>query len=118
MSVETLGHVFQKICVRVGIPKKFSHLHVMCHTCAHRLLEEGNTARRIAAYIEHSSSKTTEKYYLKDSTENITNTMQKPIQWTKQSSNQSAKNKTLGFANKEDSKEDNTTTEKSKSPKK
>jgi integrase len=81
MSPETLGNKFQKICVRAGIPKPLTHLHVMRHTCAHRLLDAGNNARQIAAYLGHASSKTTEQYYLRDSVENITQTIKKPEQW-------------------------------------
>lgn len=86
MSVESLQHVFRRVCQVAKLPKKLCHLHIMRHTCAHRLLDEGNNARQIGAYLGHCSSKTTEKFYLRDSVENITSSMKKPSSWT-QSSN-------------------------------
>lgn len=81
MSPETLRHVFRSLCRRANIPKHLSHLHVMRHSCAHRLLEAGNSSRQIAAYLGHASSATTERFYLRDSTENITKDMATPAPW-------------------------------------
>lgn len=78
MSVSCLDRLFKGICKRAGIDPSKAHPHIMRHTCAHRLLEMGNTSRQIAAYIGHSSSATTEKYYLRDTTENITDSMNLP----------------------------------------
>lgn len=87
MSAETLKKMFRGLCKRAGLPRDVSHLHAMRHTCAHRLLDEGNTARQIAAYIGHSSAATTEKFYLKDRVENITQGMTVPASWAASSAN-------------------------------
>ena len=78
MSVSTLDRLFRKLCQECNIEKSMSHPHILRHSCAHRLLEMGNTSRQIAAYLGHSSASTTEKYYLRDTTENITSTMNLP----------------------------------------
>lgn len=82
MSPETLRHIFKAICRKANLPHRLCHVHVMRHTCAHRLVEMGNTARQIAAYLGHASSSTTERFYLRDNVENITRDMVKPSQWT------------------------------------
>jgi integrase len=82
MSTETLRAVFRAACRAANLPRRLSHLHVTRHTCAHRLLEAGNTSRQIAAYIGHRSSATTERFYLRDSPENITRGMTTPQTWT------------------------------------
>lgn len=81
ISTDTLRLGFRSVCRRAGIPKHLSHLHAMRHTCAHRLRDAGNSARQIAAYLGHASSATTERFYLRDSVENITRGMVRPAQW-------------------------------------
>lgn len=63
MSTSTLMRIFVRLCTNAGIDKARAHPHILRHSCAHRLLEAGNTARQIAAYIGHSQSSTTEKFW-------------------------------------------------------
>lgn len=78
MSVTTLTRIFHRLCAMAGIDQNRAHPHILRHTCAHRLLDMGNTSRQIAAYLGHSNSTITERFYLQDSVENITRDMRLP----------------------------------------
>jgi integrase len=78
MSVAALNNLVRRRCLEAGIDRARAHPHVFRHSCAHRLLEQGNTPREIAAYLGHTSSVTTERFYLRDSTENIVAGMRTP----------------------------------------
>jgi integrase len=82
LSTSALSNAFRKICHRGGFTDHRTHLHAMRHSCAHRLLDSGNTPRQIAAYLGHSSASTTEKYYLRENPTDVTKHMHLPTEWT------------------------------------
>ena len=72
ISVETIRKTFQKHCARAGLQGKEFHPHALRHTFAHLLLEAGNSVDVIAKCLHHNNSHTTEKYYLRESIEEVT----------------------------------------------
>ena len=84
LSTSALSNAFRRICHRAGFTDHRAHLHAMRHSCAHRLLDSGNTPRQIAAYLGHSSASTTEKYYLRENPTDVTKHMHLPTEWTPQ----------------------------------
>jgi integrase len=82
LSTSALGKAFRRVCCRAGLGDHRAHLHALRHSCAHRLLDSGNTPRQIAAYLGHSSASTTEKYYLRETPMDVTKHMHLPVEWT------------------------------------
>lgn len=81
LSVSAIGNAFRRVCQKAGLADHRAHLHAMRHSCAHRLLDSGNTPRQIAAYLGHSSASTTEKYYLRENPTDVTKKMHLPVEW-------------------------------------
>ena len=81
LSPSALSRAFRRVCGHAGLADHRAHLHALRHSCAHRLLDSGNTPRQIAAYLGHSSASTTEKYYLRETPTDVTRNMQLPSEW-------------------------------------
>jgi integrase/recombinase XerD len=81
LSPSALSRAFRRVCRHAGLADHRAHLHSLRHSCAHRLLDSGNTPRQIAAYLGHSSASTTEKYYLRETPMDVTRNMQLPSEW-------------------------------------
>ena len=72
MSTETVRHYFHVICLKAGLTGNQFHPHALRHSFAHILLESGNSSAVVASLMNHSSSVTTEKFYLRESAEELT----------------------------------------------
>ena len=81
LSPSALSRAFRQVCGHAGLADHRAHLHALRHSCAHRLLDSGNTPRQIAAYLGHTSASTTEKYYLRETPTEVTRNMQLPPDW-------------------------------------
>lgn len=73
VHTETIRCSFHKLCARAGLSGKEYHPHALRHTFAHLLLETGNSVDVVAKCLNHSSSQVTEKFYLKENIEEVTN---------------------------------------------
>lgn len=62
---------FRAVCRQAGLRGRQFHPHALRHAYAHMLLESGNQVETIAKLINHSSSATTEKYYLRESAADV-----------------------------------------------
>jgi integrase len=71
IDTDTLRKRFGKLCSLANLSGQEYHPHALRHCYSHILLELGNTADVVAKLINHSSSKTTEKYYLKESADQV-----------------------------------------------
>ena len=80
---------FHKICAKSGLSGGQFHPHALRHCYAHILLEVGNPVSRVSKLINHASIKTTEKFYLRHSSEEVTNSANIP--WMKKSSKRDRK---------------------------
>ena len=67
LTTGTVYTIIKKICKSAGIEGPHVHPHSFRHTYAHMLLECGNSVENVARLLGHSSSSTTEEYYLKES---------------------------------------------------
>lgn len=67
MTTNALRSRFTKICSDAGLVGPQYHPHAVRHSFAHILLESGNTPHVVGKLMNHSSSATTEKFYLKES---------------------------------------------------
>ncbi len=59
---------FHAVCQKAGLCGKQFHPHGLRHTYAHMLLEQGNSPEIVSKLLNHENVKTTEQYYLKEST--------------------------------------------------
>lgn len=67
ISTNRIGKIIKEIGERAGVTGPHVHPHALRHTFAHLLLESGNDPGLVSKMMGHSSSKTTEIYYLKES---------------------------------------------------
>ncbi|MGL5962118.1 MAG: tyrosine-type recombinase/integrase [Cetobacterium sp.] len=67
ISTNRIGKIIKEIGERAGVTGPHVHPHALRHTFAHLLLESGNDPGLVSKMMGHSSSKTTEMYYLKES---------------------------------------------------
>lgn len=67
ISTNRIGKIIKEIGEKAGVTGPHVHPHALRHTFAHLLLESGNDPGLVSKMMGHSSSKTTEMYYLKES---------------------------------------------------
>ena len=67
ITTNRIGKIIKEIGERAGVVGPHVHPHSLRHTFAHLLLESGNDPGLVSKMMGHSSSKTTEMYYLKES---------------------------------------------------
>jgi len=67
ISTNRIGKIIKEIGERAGVTGPHVHPHALRHTFAHLLLESGNDPGLVSKMMGHSSSRTTEMYYLKES---------------------------------------------------
>lgn len=67
LCTSRIGTIIKALGKKVGVEGPHVHPHAIRHTFAHLLLESGNEPGLVAKMMGHSSSKTTEMYYLKES---------------------------------------------------
>lgn len=78
MGTNIFQNSFKKLCMRSEITGKNAHIHSIRHTVGFMISELGNNIESVAKFLDHSSSKTTEKYYVKYSCEENLNRMNIP----------------------------------------
>ena len=66
-STDCIRSRFKQMCHRCGLEGREFHPHALRHTNAHILLECGNSVEAVSKCLNHASSSTTEKFYLKES---------------------------------------------------
>lgn len=66
LSPSRIGKIVKEIAAEAGLDGKHVHAHAIRHSFAHILLEAGNDPGLVGKMMGHASSKTTEKYYLKE----------------------------------------------------
>ena len=66
LSPSRISKIVKEISARAGLDGKHIHAHSIRHSFAHILLEAGNDPGLVGKMMGHSSSKTTEKFYLKE----------------------------------------------------
>lgn len=71
-STATIRHRFQKLCESLGFRGKQYHPHSLRHSYAHILLEVGNKPEVISKLLNHNSTDITEKFYLRESAQQVT----------------------------------------------
>jgi integrase len=67
LTTNRIRELIKNVVKRAGLEGAHLHPHSFRHTFAHMLLESGNNVECVAKMMGHSSSKTTETYYLKES---------------------------------------------------
>jgi integrase len=67
VHTSTIRAMFTAMCTAVGLKGARFHPHALRHSFAHILLETGGTPDEVSTLLGHSSTKVTEKYYLKES---------------------------------------------------
>jgi hypothetical protein len=72
ISTASVRNHFNVICRKAGLEGAQFHPHALRHSFAHILLESGNTSAIVASLMNHASSATTEKFYLRESAEELT----------------------------------------------
>lgn len=71
VSTESFRLRFKTMCKAAGFQERRLHLHGLRHSFSHILLELGNSAETVSKLINHSSVATTQKYYLKESSAEV-----------------------------------------------
>jgi integrase len=66
LSPSRISKIVKEIAAKAGLNGKHIHAHSIRHSFAHILLEAGNDPGLVGKMMGHSSSKTTEKFYLKE----------------------------------------------------
>lgn len=66
LSPSRISKIIKEIAARAELDGKHIHAHSIRHSFAHILLEAGNDPGLVGKMMGHSSSKTTEKFYLKE----------------------------------------------------
>jgi integrase len=66
LSPSRISKIVKEIATLAGLDGKHIHAHSIRHSFAHILLEAGNDPGLVGKMMGHSSSKTTEKFYLKE----------------------------------------------------
>lgn len=78
MSGDNIWKIFKRMGTSAGIEADRAHPHVARHTVGFMLAERGNSMDYIAKFLGHASTKTTEAYYVKYSTEELCDRMDIP----------------------------------------
>lgn len=97
ISTETIRNILRNLCKNIGLVGKKYHPHALRHSYAHILLENGNAPEIVAKLMNHSSSKTTEKFYLKENAIEVN--ARANIPWMKDTKNLKRKDPTPTFLN-------------------
>ena len=71
MTTSTVRKIFQDLCAAGNLSGKHLHPHALRHSYAHILLESGNSVDIVSKLLGHTSSTTTEKFYLKENASDI-----------------------------------------------
>jgi len=66
LSTSRISKIIKDIAEKAGVSGTHVHAHAIRHSFAHILLEAGNDPGLVGKMMGHSSSKTTEKFYLKE----------------------------------------------------
>jgi integrase/recombinase XerD len=67
LTPNAISATIKKIATTAGLSGKHIHAHSIRHSFAHILLETGNRPEMVSKMLGHSSTSTTEHYYLKES---------------------------------------------------
>lgn len=67
MSPASISATIKRIARKAGVSGKHVHAHSLRHSFAHILLESGNDPELVSKMLGHTSTSTTEYYYLKES---------------------------------------------------
>jgi integrase len=71
ISTNRINAIIKEIALKAGLKGPHIHAHSMRHSFAHILLESGNKPELVSKMLGHSSTKTTEQYYLKESASEV-----------------------------------------------
>lgn len=86
LSINRINGLMKEIGKKAGITGKHIHPHAFRHTYAHMLLEMGNRPELVSKMLGHSSTATTEQYYLKESA--VEASKRANIPWLEKNENQ------------------------------
>lgn len=78
LSPSSISAIIKKISKKAGLSGKHIHAHSLRHSFAHILLETGNKPELVSKMLGHSSTITTEHYYLKESASEASKRMNIP----------------------------------------
>lgn len=73
LSTEALRMRFRRLCTRAGLHGPHLHPHSLRHTFAHMMLALGNAPDLVSKLLNHSGVTTTQMYYLRESTADVSN---------------------------------------------
>ena len=71
ITTGTVRKMFNSICKDAGLKGSHLHPHALRHSYAHILLNSGNSVDIVSKLLGHSSSSTTEKFYLKETASDV-----------------------------------------------
>lgn len=66
-TTDCIRNRFKQMCQKCGLEGREFHPHALRHTNAHILLECGNSVESVSKCLNHSSTSTTQKFYLTES---------------------------------------------------
>lgn len=78
LSPSSISSIIKKIAKKAGLTGKHIHAHSLRHSFAHILLETGNKPELVSKMLGHTSTQTTEQYYLKESASEASKRMNIP----------------------------------------
>lgn len=71
ITTGTVRKMFNSVCKDSGLKGTHLHPHALRHSYAHILLNSGNSVDIVSKLLGHSSSSTTEKFYLKETASDV-----------------------------------------------
>ena len=71
ITTGTVRKMFTSVCEDAGLKGTHLHPHALRHSYAHILLNSGNSVDIVSKLLGHSSSSTTEKFYLKETASDV-----------------------------------------------
>jgi integrase/recombinase XerD len=71
ITTTTIRNTFRGWCKAAGLTGKEFHPHALRHSYAHILLESGNSVDVVSKLLNHSSTKVTEMFYLKENASEV-----------------------------------------------
>jgi|694.fasta_scaffold06940_17 integrase len=71
ITTGTVRKMFNSVCKDAGLNGTHLHPHALRHSYAHILLNSGNSVDIVSKLLGHSSSSTTEKFYLKETASDV-----------------------------------------------
>ena len=78
LSPSSISAIIKKIATKAGLKGKHIHANSLRHSFANILLETGNKPELVSKMLGHSSTITTEQYYLKESASEASKRMNIP----------------------------------------